>query len=412
MGKRYVLLVALLLVGSAAGPSALAAEGPDDGSTVTLTVTVVDGDGETVSGVDLTARWADGEATERTRANGQALVDVPEGSDVRIAVAHDEYVRNDPHRVIDAAGGPVTVEVARKGSAVVRVTDGDRALPDARVTIARDGDAVAEGTTDDNGAFTSGTIERGSYDLHVVKPGYYAIDRTLSVSGDVFRTVSVERGTATVQVRVVDDRFDPPRQLGATVRMGSLATLNTSDENRVTVGVPVNSVFEVRVSKEGYRSTTERLEVGEEARSVTYDVRRTPALTVTPANTRVVVDQTVRVEVTDEYGDPIAGAAILLDGREVATTDGQGVARVGIDAAGEHELGARHDGVSADSAVVEGVRPGADVTATPTPTPTAESTATATARTTSTGGPGFTGPVAVVAVALSLAGAAGLLRRR
>ncbi|PSP99067.1 carboxypeptidase regulatory-like domain-containing protein [Halobacteriales archaeon QS_5_70_17] len=409
MRTDYVVIVALFLLGSAAAPPALAA----GDETVTLTVSVVDGDGDPVPDAELTARWEGGEATERTRSNGQALIDVPAGSDVRIAVAHDDYVRNEPYRLTDAAGGDVTVEVAPKGSAVVQVTDGDRPLADARVTVSRDGDAVAEGTTGDNGAFTTGTIEQGSYELHVVKPGYYAIDRTLSVSGDVLRTASIERGTATVRVRVVDDHFDPPRRLGGTVRIGSLATLNTSEDGGAAVGVPVNSEFEVRVSKDGYRSTTERLAVGEADRSVTYDVRRTPALTATPANSRVVVDETVRVEVTDEYGEPVAGAAILLDGQKAATTDERGVARVGIDAAGEHELVARHDGVSADPAVVEGVRPGADTdadatatpTATPDPTPTAEST-------TGAAGPGFTGPLAVLAVAVALAGAAGLRGRR
>lgn len=407
MRTDHVVVVALLLVGSAAAPPALAA----GNETVTLTVSVVDGDGDPVPDAELTARWEGGEATERTRSNGQALIDVPEGSDVRIAVAHDDYVRNEPYRLTDAAGGDVSVEVAPEGSAVVQVTDGDRPLADARVTVSRDGDTVVEGATGDNGAFTTGTIERGSYDLHVVKPGYYAIDRTLSVSGDVLRTVSIERGTATVRVRVVDDHFDPPRQLGGTVRMGSLATLNASEDGGAAVGVPVNSEFEVRVSKDGYRSTTERFAVGEEDRSVTYDIRRTPALTVTPANARVVVNETVRVEVTDEYGEPVAGAAILLDGREVATTDERGVARVGIDAAGEHEFVARHDGVSADPAVVEGVRPGADTTTTATPTATPEPTPTAES-TTGADGPGFTGPLAVLAVAVALAGAAGLRGRR
>lgn len=398
MGNKYVLFVAFLLVGSVAAPTALAAEQ----TAVTITVSVVDGAGDPISGAELTASWDGGETTETTRSNGQALIDVPQGSDVRIAVDDPDYVRNAPYRLTDAQGGDVTVEVAPRGSAVVRVTDGSSALADARVTVTRDGETVANGTTNDNGAFRTDVIEQGRYDLRVVKPGYYAIDRTLSVSGDVFRTVSIEQGTATVRVRVVDDRFDSPRQLSAaTVRIGSLATLNTSRDGRATVGVPVNSDFEVRISKDGYRSSTERLAVREDDRTVTYAVRRTPALTVVPANTRVVVDQSVRLTVRDEYDDPVGSAAILLDGEQVATTDDQGVAHVEIGSPGEHEFRARQDGVESGAVVVEGIDPSEERT---TATPDAEATVSSGA------GPGFTGPLTVGA--LALAGALGLWWRR
>jgi hypothetical protein len=401
MRSKYVALVALLIVGSVAAPPALAAEQ----TMVTITVSVVDGAGDPVSGAELTASWDDGEAVETTRSNGQALIDVPEGSDVRIAVDHSDYVRNAPYRLTDAQGGDVTVEVAPEGSAVVRVTDGSSALADAQVTVSRDGETVANGTTNDNGAFKTGAIEQGQYDLRAVKPGYYAINRTLSISGSVFRTVSIEQGTATVRVRIVDDHFDSPRQLSAaTVRIGSLATLNTSQDGRAAVGVPVNSDFEVRISKDGYRSATERLAVREDDRTVTYAVQRTPALTAAPANTRVVVGQTVRLEVRDEYDEPVSSAAILRDGERVATTDGQGVAHVAVESTGEHEFRAQLDGVESESVAVEGVDSGSEKRITAETSP-ANATAT-----TSGVGPGFTGPLTVGA--LALASALGLLRRR
>ncbi|WP_254536887.1 carboxypeptidase regulatory-like domain-containing protein [Halomarina litorea] len=408
MRTNYVVVCALLVLASAIAPTALAQT-----EDVTLTVTVVNEDGDPVGGAELTVSWDGGEATETTRSNGQALIDVPEGSDVTITVADDRYVRNAPFVVTDAQGGEVTVEVARQGSAVVRVAEGSQGLANAHVVVSRDGEAVVSGSTNENGGFQTGTIEQGSYDLRIVKPGYYAVERSLSVTGDVFRTVSLEQGSVSVTFRVVDDHFAENRTLaGSTVRVGSLATLNTSQDGAATIGIPVNSVFEVRVSNDGYRTGTERLVVNESGTTVTYGIRRTPSLTVSPANTQVVVNQTVRVEVTDEYDEAVADATLTLDGESVATTGADGVARVRIPSAGDHELAATTGNVTAESVTVEGVSAGqATRTATDTPEPTTSEPTDTPAPTTTTSsgdGPGF----GVLAAALALALSALLLGRR
>ncbi|MFC5971117.1 carboxypeptidase-like regulatory domain-containing protein [Halomarina salina] len=421
MHRKYVSFVALLVLVSACAPTALAAQ-----QQVTLTVTVVDQSGDSVGGANLTASWDGGAVTETTRANGQALIDVPEGASVAIDVEDDEYVRNVPKMVASAEGGAVTVDVAKEGSATVRVESAEgEALSDARVAISRDGTTVAHGTTNDKGGFYAETLERGDYDLKVVKSGYYSVERSLSVSSSYsFQTVSVEKGAVTARFRVVDDHFDEARTLaGATVKVGSLGQFNTSEDGTFSIGVPVNAEFEVGISKGGYGTTTQTVRIGESDDTMTLTVNRTPALTVSPTNTQVVVGQTVLVDVTDEYGDVVADATLRADGETVGTTNDQGSVRFSIDGAGEHDVTAVKAGVSSEAVVVEGVSSQQAAEGTPTTTepttadetvtstttePTASDGVITTADSSGGSGPGFTGLLALLALVTTL----GFLARR
>ncbi|MFD1512898.1 carboxypeptidase-like regulatory domain-containing protein [Halomarina rubra] len=402
MRTKYVPFVALLVVLSVVAPTAMAAPQQQ----VTLTVTVVDQSGDSVGGATLTASWDGGEATETTRSNGQALVDVPQGADVSLDVEDDEYVRNVPKVVSSADGGDVTVEVAKKGSATVRVeAEQGGALSGATVTLSRDGDTVAEGTTNDNGGFRAQDIERGEYTVEVVKPGYYATERSLTLQQSfAIQTVAVEEGRVTARFGVVDDHFEePPVLSGATVKVGSLGQFNTSDDGTRAIEVPVNAQFEVRVSKPGYQTTTQTVTIGESDETTVLGIQRTPTLTVDPANTQVVVNQTVEVQVTDEYDETVANATLQVDGEAVGTTDAQGRVRIPIDSDGEHDVTALKDGVTSDPIVVEGVARAqqtqqSTMTGTAAPEPTASETASETTTESSGTGPGFTSVAALLAL--------------
>jgi len=370
-------------------------------------VTVVDQNGDRVGGADLTASWDGGDATETTRANGQALVDVPRGASVALTIEDDEYVRNVPKMVPSAEGGEVTVNVAKKGSATVRVesAEGD-ALSDARVAISRDGTVIASGRTNDNGGFRAEDVEQGSYQLRVVKTGYFAVDRSLTVrSSFSLQPVAIEQGEVTARFGVVDDHFEDPQALSsATVRVGSLGQFNTSDDGTRAVSVPVNTEFEVQVSKSGYDTTAQTVSIGESDTTTTLAIQRTPALTVEPANTQVVVNQTVEVGVTDEYGEAVANATLQVDGEAVGTTGPQGRVRIPIEAVGEQDVTAARDGVTSDPVVVEGVASAqqATETATPTEIDDPETTSTTTDGESAGSGPGFGAGVALVALVTTL----------
>jgi PGF-CTERM protein len=416
MSNKYVPIVVLLLCAAAVAPTAVGATGASQ-DRVTLTVTVVDRGGDRVSGATLTAAWAGGETTETTRSNGQALLDVPEGASVSLDVEDGEYVRNVPKTVAAGEGGAVTLDVARRGSATVRAetADGD-ALPGARVVVSRDGTVVASGETSDSGGFYAETLERGDYDVEVVKPGYYAVETSLSIqSSFTIKPVALEAGEVTARFRVVDDHFAEPRPVaGATVKVGSLGTFNTSDDGTRAVSVPVNAEFEVRVTEDGYETTTGVVTVGETDSTSTLAVRRTPALTVEATNTQVVVNQTVELSVTDEYGDAVGNATLRLDGEAVGTTGADGSLRIPIYVPGAHDVTAAKAGVTSDPVVVEGVETARDTTertttvATATPDPTTAAPATTDVAQSSGFGPGF----GVVAGVVALLAAVGLLARR
>lgn len=372
--NRIVILGLVLGLVVAAAPAA----GQQD--TVTLEVQVVDSDGDPVGGATVQATWDGGESSARTTtASGRVLVDVPNGADVDIHVTHDDYIRNIPYSVPDAGAETVQVSVFRKSTATVVVTDAaGNAVENARVTLRKRGAQTAQGNTGGQGQFSTDTIEAGEYEVSVFRTGYLRTTNTVSVSGDQRVNVTIERSSVLVTFRVVDDHTSPPTPVeGAQVpveRVGSTLTTNENGEN--TVQVPVNSAFSVTVNKQGYESATQQVRVGEEAREVQFVISRNPAVNITAANERIVAGESVRVTVTDEYGDPISNAVVTLDGSQAATTNGQGVADVTIEAEGSHQLAASAEGIQSESITVQAISEGSD--STPTDTATGTPTASAT----------------------------------
>ncbi|MFB6107971.1 MAG: hypothetical protein ABEJ82_03900 [Haloplanus sp.] len=158
MSRKVAVAFVLALVVTVAGVGPAAAQS----ETVTLTVSVVDRAGDPVGNARLTAEWDGGSRSATTASNGKAFVDVPAGADVALSISHPDYVRNYPLSVEDATERDVRMEVARKGSATVRVTDADGVVTGATVTMRKDLHDVASGTTDASGEFHSGTIEQGN----------------------------------------------------------------------------------------------------------------------------------------------------------------------------------------------------------------------------------------------------------
>lgn len=368
---------------------------------VTLTVTVVDQDGDPVSGVDLSATWdGGGPVNETTRANGQALIDVAHGADVEITVHDGQYVRNHPFVVENATTQEVEIPVSLSGTATVEVVDDDGPVPRAIVQLYRDGRYVANTRADDSGTFTSEPLERGVYTLTVYREGYLRNRTTLTIDRTVEQRMTIEESSTLVSVNVTDDHHSPPRAVpNATVSLGSLGSVRTLSNGEATIRAPVNRQYDVTVSKDGYDSTTRSISVRESATGVDISIQRTPAITVTPSNQRVVIGETVRVTVTDEYEDPVSGATVSIDGEAVGETDEDGEVDVPIDDAGEHTIGASVSGLS-DEATVEGVDPDADDATTPTETEPTETNATIEDDGDGVAGPGFTPAIAVLAVAL------------
>lgn len=406
-------------VGPAAGVDA--ADTAVQEETVTLTVAVRTSEDDPVSGADLTASWENGSATATTASNGRALVDVPAGSTVEIGIDHPEYVRNTPFVVEAADEEVVSMTVRQRGSLTVR-TENERGDPvgDARVIMRVDGDVVVNGRTNDDGRYTTGTIEQRSYSLTVVKPGYYRVVSDVDVGDSSRETVGLEQGSVTLSFEVRDDRLDPPEPVAdARLTLETTGTFRTLQNGEATAQVPVNADLELEVTKEGYGTVSRTVRVGESARTVSVNITRTPTLNLTTVNDRVLVGERNVVTVTDAYGDPVADARVLVDGEAVGRTGGDGTLTVRLESAGNRTLVAETDELTSSPRSISVVRE-----RTPTPTPTVTPTATSTASPTPTptvtdttepsteiSFPGFTLLSALVALA-ALTLAAGLAANR
>ena len=404
MNRTRAVLCALLIALSVAAVGPAAAQ--ED--LVTLTVSVETSGGDLVRGATVTATWDGGSTSATTVSNGQALMDVPEGADVELSVTHDDYVRNFPLAVSDASAGEVSMTVYEKASARVVVEDSAGPVSEATVTLRKGGNDVFEEPTGGAGVVTSGTIEAGTYTVVVRKPGYYVVEQSLDVEGDTETTVTVERGTVTLEVNVTDEHFEPPQPVGgASVEVAGSGSVVTQPAGIGRISVPVNAWADISVTKDGYRTTEVSEFIAESDEELELSIQRQPALSVDLLSSRVVIGESVSLSVTDEYGDPVEGATVRMDGTEVAQTDGSGQAVVQVPSDGNHTVTVQTDALEA-TAYVEGVTAGeveGDGGTTEAPTEGGAGTTAA-----PFGQPGFGAGVALLAlVALVVIG---LARRR
>lgn len=353
--SRTATLVVLLAVGLAV-PVAV---GTAAGQNVTLTVEVIDQRAEPISGVQVSASWDDGSVTERTRASGQALVDVPAGAEVEIDVSGSSYMRNHPYVVENATTSEVTVAVAEQGQAQIVVSDEDGPVRGANVRLEAGGQTAASVETNAEGVARTGNVEQGDYTLRVREPGYLEHRERVTVDAVSRHEVTLEEAIVSLDVSVQDTNFEPPDDVeNATVEIAPTGvTLVTLGNGEASTSVAANREYEVTVAKDGYDEVTREVDVGETDADLTVNISRSPALNVTAGQDAVVVGQTTQVTVTDEYDRTVEDAPITVDGAEVARTNAEGRADVAIESAGEVTLAVEHDGQTAN-VTVEGVESG------------------------------------------------------
>ncbi|SDF90893.1 carboxypeptidase-like regulatory domain-containing protein [Halorientalis regularis] len=405
MNRTTTLLLAVVVV-VAAVPAVTAAERTQS-DLVTVTVTVENEAGTAVGGAELTATWDGGNRTATTVSNGQALIDVPRGADVDISVQSDDYVRNTPYEVDNAGQESVTITVAEKGFATVRVLDRSGVpVNKAVVQLFHDGETVVNTRTNANGIYQTDAIEQGEYTLRALKERYFTNGTTVEVTGNTSVSTRIETGSVLVTFDVTDDHFDPARPVeGATVSIPKLGdTSQTLADGEATTSVPVNTNFEVEITKERYETVTEQLDVGEERTTLSATIQREEAITLTVSNSQIIVGENVTVDVENEYGTVVEGATVTVDGETVGETNANGELTFSIERSGVNAIRVESGDLS-DSATVEGFSPDEG---TPEDTATEVET-TEDETTTSSGiGPGFTPVAAVVAALLAVL----VLRRR
>ena len=400
LDHRAVLTIVLLTLLGGAGVVAGTAAAQ---SQVTLTVTVVDQDGDPLSGIDISATWDDGAggpSNETTRANGQALIDVPEGANVALQIHDDEYVRNVPYVVEDAETESIEVSVSESATATVNaVTVDGQPAENARIRLYRDGNYVVDRNAGSDGTVTTQPVEEGEYSVIITKPGFYRNLTTVPVSGETTTTVRISEGSVLLRASVVDEHFNDSRPIrDATVRVesdsGFDGTVPTLSDGTAAVSVPVNDRYDVTVTKDGYETVERRVSVAEDETSIDVEIRRTPDITLTPDNRQVVVDANVRFTVTDEYDEPVANATVTRNGTEVGQTDADGEVTVTAPTAGNITFTATAGDLTTTTNITA-FRPDGETTNGAAKAP--EQTQTET-ETSDESGPGFTVALTIVAL--------------
>lgn len=324
---------------------------------VTVEITVEDRIGNAISDAEIRATWDGGTDEDTTRADGRALIDVPEGAEVTIRVEHASYIRNHPFIIEEAQSESITIPVARKASATITVVDNAGPLPDTVVTFRKEGRVADSGRTNADGEYESQTIEAGEYTVSARQPGYFIERETMTVRGEASRELQLEAGTVAVTFRVLDRNFDPPQPVpGATITGEGIGSVETRSNGIQQISVDVNTELTVEVSSEGYETVRSTVEVGEEDFTVNISTRKLPEISADVLNERVVVGERTRIVVTDQYDAPVRNARVMLDGEQVAQTDSTGVALITIDSPGEHTLSAETEGQTSGQLTVFGVR--------------------------------------------------------
>ena len=262
------------------------------------------------------------------------------------------------------------------GSISLTVTDGDDPVAGATVTVRRNGETVLSGETGTEGQLSTGPLEDGSYTVAISEPGYDERSLSVTVDGaDAQRTIVLEPGSVDLSIAAVDGRTNEPLA-DALVDVAGVGSVRTGGDGTQTIRVPVNSQRSVSVSKDGYETATATVVVDESPESVRLATTRRVSLSLSLAREEVEAGETVAATVTDAYGDPVVGAAVLVDGAAVAETAGDGTASVPVAEAGEHDLRARAGGtLSNQVAVVASQSSGAE-TASRSENGTANGTAT------------------------------------
>jgi len=364
--QRTMLVVAVVALAVLAGVAgtATAGAGAAQDDVVTIELSVTTPEGTAIGNAEATIEWDGGSTTATTTSNGRAFADVPNGADLEITLAHDEYVKNVPHSVSGAASGQVVeTTMYEPATGEIAVVDSEGAVEGATVRLRKQGQSsfAARGDTDSSGVFTSSEIEAGTYAVIVREPGYFDASQTVQLDGESNATVQLEQGEVTIDLFVQDPTPEGPGPVSADVDVTldgeRVVSATTNDQGRRSVVLDVNRNYEVVVSKAGYLEHTTSLQTGESDAQATFNVSRVPAISLTTGNERVVVGENLRVEVTDEYDRPVEGATVFVGGEEAGQTDADGVARVEVSTEGEVEVSAEFEDRSADPVTVTGIEP-------------------------------------------------------
>jgi gliding motility-associated-like protein len=270
---------------------------PETEPTYTITITVVDENGDPIEGATVTINGV----TYTTDENGQVTVTLPDGT-YNYTVVADGYHNNGGTIIVDGEDVDETITMITETHTITITVVDENGDPIEGATVTINGETY---TTDENGQVTV-TLPDGTYNYTVVAEGYHNNGGTITVEGDdVDEIVTMTTETHTITITVVDENGDPIA--GATVTINGEDYV-TDENGQVTIELP-DGEYDYTVTANGYEDFTGTITVDDE--------------NVDETITMITETHTITITVLDENGDPIAGAIVTING-ETYTTDENG----------------------------------------------------------------------------------------
>jgi Carboxypeptidase regulatory-like domain len=210
-------------------------------------------------------------------------------------------------------------------------TDSALPIPNAGVKITSSNLTDLMEKTDSNGTLVIPTEANGVYTITISAPNYED------------RTAIVEMGTEAKTIQYLltrSDRFsifvkdgrDQSPVAGAEIFIDGVSKGKTDPRGILTLEIPRNKVYNIKVQKTGFIDYTEKRNIGENEAVVNT------VLSVAP--------YTPSVNVFDEAKTPVEGATVIINGNPVGTTNQYGKYIFQNLPPGEYLLEVRHAGYS------------------------------------------------------------------
>jgi ribosome maturation factor RimP len=253
--------------------------------------------------------YVNGAMTGKTGADGRMNFTHPGTGSIDLRVTKAGY--EDWNGLVGANTSSVLIPLIRKNlTFVTEVYDADslNPIPGARVILSGMNTTV-ENTTDKTGSATFLVKGDAGYTIEVSAPHYQS------------RSASVEAGSADKEVqywlfradrltiRIIDEQTREPVP-DAEIAIDTTPSGMTDARGTLTIDLPRNKLYTLRVAAAGYQNAVEKRLIGEEESLIDVSLTRSP--------------YQVFVSVYDESRSPVEGAVITIDGKEVGKTNTYG----------------------------------------------------------------------------------------
>jgi hypothetical protein len=290
-GVLFLLLSVLLVAGAAQ-------------ATTTL-VNVYEKDGN-ISLISQASVYADGALIGKTDSSGNLDFTHPGTSAISIRVEKLGY--DDFSQILDPNLTYLQVELFRKNVTLeTKVYDADTLEPIAGAQVQMTGGGTTgSAITDLSGSASFAARAEETYTLDIKAMNYQS------------RAATVEMGTDSRQVQYWlfrDDRFalvvkDDVTGLPLTdaeVAIEGVVRGKTDSRGAITLQLPREKVYNIRVKKDGYQDYNGRQVIGKDEALVTILLAKEP--------------YNVFVSVFDENKEPVEGAVVAVNGKEAGVTN-------------------------------------------------------------------------------------------